>query len=249
MSKAENNNADSERRELLLHMYDQMFNDINRHINIIWQPITVLVGSAALLAAGTKEIISIDIAEALILLLVGWLLALLYDSSYWYNRNLVIIANIERQFLKQSDLHDIHYYFGRHRAKQSMLTHIRIQLYLGFGVGALVLLHHVLSEILKMCPCVSSPPIPFRWEVILPYVAAVGAFVYARHVRSRRIASYEEFLKNSPGIEIDTTGIDYGTGHPIDDEPKAKEEKPDISEDVKKVAEVGILTKIWNKIF
>lgn len=223
VSNNKKNDADSKRQELLLRMYDQMFNDINRHINIVWQPITVLVSSAVLLAAGTRQIISIDIAEALIILLVGWMIATLYDSSYWYNRNLVIIANIERQFLRQSDLRHIHYYFGEHRAKQSMLTHIRIQWYLGLGVGALVVLHHFLSEVLKMCPYISSPATPFRWEVILPYVTAVGAFIWAWKVRKYRIASYEKFLKNSPGIEIDTAGIDYGVGHPIDDKPQAQE--------------------------
>jgi hypothetical protein len=36
------------------------------------------------------------------------------SRSYWYNRNLVIIANIERQFLGRKE---IHYYFGKHRKK------------------------------------------------------------------------------------------------------------------------------------
>jgi hypothetical protein len=102
---AKNNMSDKEsaRKEFLLHMYDQMFNDINRHMGVVWQPITVLFGSFALIGAATQEIISMDIAVALVVVLIGWLIAILYDSSYWYNRNLAIIANIERQFLRQSD--------------------------------------------------------------------------------------------------------------------------------------------------
>ena len=224
MSSTDKNNADPKRQELLLRMYDQMFNDINRHIYVVWQPITVLLATVGLFVAGTKEIISIDVAEALIILLVGWLMATLYDSSYWYNRNLAIIANIERQFLRQSDLRHIHYYFGKPRAKKSMLTHIRIQWCLGLGIGVLIFLHHLLSEALKMCPYVSSSPAPFRWEVILPYVATVLAFIWACRVRKHRIASYEEFLKNSPGIEIGTTGTKYRVGHPIDDKPQAQKQ-------------------------
>ena len=52
----------------------------------------------------------------------------LIDSSYWYNRNLVIIANIERQFLELKDLKEIHYYFGAHRPKNKMITHLKVQM-------------------------------------------------------------------------------------------------------------------------
>ena len=217
------NNNETTRKELLLRMYDQMFNDINRHISVVWQPITVLVGSFALLAAGMRDIVSIDIAVTLIIILVGWLIANLYDSAYWYNRNLVIIANIERQFLRQTDLRHIHYYFGEHRSKQSIITHIRIQRSLGLFIGASVLLYHLFTEALKTCPLISSPALPFRLELILPYIAALVIFVWTLQLRRHRIRSYAEFIKNSPGIEVDTTGIDYGVGHPTDDKPQEQE--------------------------
>src|SRR5690348_7244971 len=64
-----------ERRELLLHMYDQMFNDIDRHILVVWQSIGVLIGAFAVFALTEKQIITIDIATSLVLLLCGWLIA------------------------------------------------------------------------------------------------------------------------------------------------------------------------------
>lgn len=225
MANSNMNDKESARKEFLLHMYDQMFNDINRHISVVWQPITVLVGSFALMAAGMRAVLSIDLATALIIILVGWLIANLYDSAYWYNRNLVIIANIERQFLMQTDLKHIHYYFGKHRSKQSIITHIRIQWWLGLFIGGLVLLYHFLTEVLQTCPCISSPATDFRWELLLPYITAVGIFIWTYLLRKHRIKSYDEFIKNSPGIDIDTSGIDYGVGHPIDRGTKNK--KPD----------------------
>lgn len=216
MTNSEGNDKESVRNTFLLRMYDQMFNDINRHISVVWQPITVLVGSFALLAAGMRDILSIDLAVALIILLVGWLIANLYDSAYWYNRNLVIIANIERQFLKQSDLRHIHYYFGKHRSKHSIMTHIRIQWWLGIFIGGLVLLYHFFSEVLKVSPYFFSPAEDFHLTLILPHIVAVVMFLWLLWLRRHRTKSYDEFLKNSPGIEIDTTGIDYGAGHPIE---------------------------------
>ncbi len=218
MSNARRSRTSSGRRELLLHMYDQMFNDIDRHINIVWQPITVLVGSAALLAAGTQQLISIDIAVALIILLVGWLIATIYDSSYWYNRNLMIIANIERQFLKKSDLKEIHYYFGKHRRKQEMLTHLRIQWVLALGIGIISLAYHIVRQRLNLLCWISNHGTGCSVEVLIPYIVVVGAIIWSCVVKWQRGKSYEEFIKNSPGIPIDTTGIEYGIGHRIDKE-------------------------------
>lgn len=213
-------NHEASRKEFLFHMYNQMFNDINRHISMVWQPITVLVGSSALLAAGMRDIVSIDIAVTLIIILVGWLIANLYDSAYWYNRNLVIIANIERQFLRQTDLRHIHYYFGEHRSKQSIMTHIRIQWWLGVFIGSLVLLYHIFTEVLRTCLFTSNPTVPLHLGLSLPYMALIAILVLTFLIRRKRIKSYEEFIRNSPGIEVDTTGIDYGVGHPTDDKPQ-----------------------------
>jgi hypothetical protein len=70
------------------------------------------------------------------------------SARAWYNRNLVIIANIERQFLTESDLHNIHYYFGKHRNKSSMLTHLRIQWHLAFWLAALLVCFHFSIRVL-----------------------------------------------------------------------------------------------------
>src|SRR5438876_1465761 len=119
--------ADEERKEFLGRMYDQMFNDINTHILVVWQSAGVLVAAFAVLALVEKAIVSMDVATALLALIAAWLLSHLEDASYWYNRNLVIIANIERQFLRPSDIREVHYYFGKHRAVGKMIDHLRIQ--------------------------------------------------------------------------------------------------------------------------
>ena len=212
----ENNKSTNERRDkFLIHMYDQMFNDINRHITIVWQPIAVIFSSFALFAAGVTDKIPIDFAITFIVLLIGWFISILYDSSYWYNRNLVIIANIERQFLRVSDKHDIHYYFTKHRSSQTMLTHLRINWCLGSAIGILVLLYHLIYEII-LRPCTSQ----FRLESICPYVTAGIVLIFVLYWRRHRRISYEKFLKNSPGIEVDSTGIEFGVGHPTDEENK-----------------------------
>jgi hypothetical protein len=202
--------TESPRQKLLLQMYDQMFNDINRHIMVVWQSVGVLVGAFAIFALAEKQVVSIDVAAALIILIAGWQLAHLYDAGYWYNRNLAIIANIERQFLGKSDLKEIHYYFGKHRPDNAMITHLRIQFMLGLGVASLVIIFHFLNRVL---PGIGTPWTTFHFQPTLPYLTAAVMAVYLFRLRRQRNASYEEFIKNSGGIDVEATGIEYGVGH------------------------------------
>ena len=198
------------REKLLLQMYDQMFSDINRHVLVIWQSVAVVVGAFALLALVEKNVISLDIGAAIIITICAWLFANLYDSAYWYNRNLVIIANIEREFLKESDLNDIHYYFGKHRPDNKMFTHLRIQFWLGLMLSGIVIVFHFYH---RVWPGIGQPWNSFDFERTLPYLAAVVSVYFLWKIKSHRTASYNEFVKNSPGKEVDTGAIEYGEGH------------------------------------
>lgn len=208
----------ADRTDFLLRMYDQMYNDINTHILVVWQSVAVVVGAFAVFALVEKAVISADVAAALIVLLCGWLLAHLYDASYWYNRNLVIIANIERQFLSANDLKGIHYYFGKHRSKSAMITHLKIQYALGCGIAVLFLAYHFYTRVV---PGIGSPWSNFDPSRTLPYIVLVLCIWCVNGLRKNRLASYEEVLRNSPGIEVDTAGIVYGVGHPANEESPA----------------------------
>jgi len=212
--------AKDHRHELLLKMYDQMFNDINRHILTVWQTIGTIAGAVALLGLVEKRVVSMDMAVALIIIVCAWSMSHAYDSAYWYNRNLIIIANIERQFLKSSDLHDIHYYFGAHRDKNKMLTHLSIQWYFAAAVGGIAVLYHFLEQVV---PGFRAPLSQFQPPRVLPYVAAAAAIYGLRRLRDYRNGSYAEMLREAPGINIDNSGVTYGVGHPAVAAPKPRD--------------------------
>lgn len=202
------------RQTFLIEMYNQMFSDINRHLTVIWQSVSVVVGAFALLALSEKGVVPTDIAISLIVLLCGWLYAHMLDAGYWYNRNLIIIANIERQFLETSDLKNIHYYWGKHRSsKNKMITHIKIQAVLGSSLAVLVLLFHFATRVWQG---LDEPINAFDPVRILPYVCATGVLYYCRVLSKDRDEAYCNFQKNSPGIDIDTSSVEYGTGHTVD---------------------------------
>lgn len=201
------------REEFLMHVYDQMLNDIDTHILVVWQSVGVLVGAFAIFALTEKQVITLDVAASLIVLIAAWLIGHLYDASYWYNRNLVIIANIERQFLTQSDLREVHYYFGKHRKKGSMIMHLKIQYALALGIGFIVVVFHFFTRIARGIGTPWSGVDPLR---SLPYAVLLFAIAAILRLRVNRDRAYAEFLQNSPGKDVDTAGISFGVGHPVD---------------------------------
>jgi hypothetical protein len=200
----------TEREELLLRMYDQLFNDINRHIMVVWQSIGVLIGAFAIFALVEKNILSLDLAAMIVLLLCAWLIAHLYDAAYWYNRNLVIIANIEKQFLNKDDLRDIHYYFGAHRPKNKMIEHLSIQMWLGLGLGLIILIYHFFE---RVGPGLTYSFSDFEFTRALPYILVLVSWRYLYLLKINCEEKYQEFLSNSPGKTVDTQSINYGAGH------------------------------------
>ena len=187
------------RPEMLMKMYDQLMNDINRHILVVWQSVSVLVGAMAIFALAEKGIIPLDIATSIIILIVGWLLAHLYDAGYWYNRNLVIIANIEKQFLHLSDSKDIHCYFIKHRKDNELIEHLKIQLWFGIGVGAIIILYHYIKQVY---PWPFPPYGNFAPMKTIPYIILIICIVMVMRLRNDRIRRYMQFKERSPGIEL-----------------------------------------------
>ncbi|WPO00694.1 hypothetical protein [Pseudomonas sp. MUP55] len=198
------------REDLLLKMYDQMFNDINRHILVVWQSVGVLIGAFAVFALVEKNVVSIDFAVCIVLLLALWLMAHLFDAAYWYNRNLVIIANIERQFLVEKDPKEIHYYFGSHRPTNKMIYHLRIQMMLGLVLALLVLGYHFFDRVV---PGFSLPLCNFSVARSLPYILAVVSSGYLIWLKWLNVKKYKEFLRESPAKPINSAGTNYGVGH------------------------------------
>jgi len=203
-----------DRRTFLLEIYRQMFSDIDRHLTVVWQSVSVVVGAFALLALSEKEIVPADVAISLIVLLSGWLYAHMIDAGYWYNRNLVIIANIERQFLEVDDLRHVHFYWGSHRSVENrMITHIKIQAILGVALGSLAILFHFASRVwdgLFLCTAAFDP------VRTLPYLSALAVIGFCIYLAKDRDEAYTNFRANSPGIEVDATSVNFGPGHMVD---------------------------------
>jgi hypothetical protein len=145
-----------------------------------------------------------------VLLVLAWFRLNVIECAYWYNRNLCIIANIEKQFLLESDLKDIQYYFGSHRPDNKTISHLRNQDFLAYGLGILITGYHLFVQVLPGAISSASIFDPIR---IIPYIVALVCVIYLRTRQEKRDRAYQEFVTNSPGVSVDTTGVSYGVGH------------------------------------
>jgi hypothetical protein len=211
------------RKEFLLKMYEQLWNNINRHILVPWQSVAVLISTLAVFALLEKKLISLDIASTFILIISSWQTAHVLDSSHWVNRNLLIIGNIERQFLAKEDLRYIHYYFGKHR-NGSMFDNFRIQFLLGIAISGLILIYHLENRVL---PGIGSPLSDFEIMRCLPYIILIICIILITKLYRKNRKKYRELLKKSPGIEsIDLSGgVDRESG--IKGDKQDQIERPD----------------------
>jgi hypothetical protein len=188
---------DSPRTEFLLEMYRQTSNHLNRHILLVWQSAALLGGAYAAFAFQDKQVISIHVAAGIALLLCGWFCANVYDAYAWFDRNLVIITNIETLFLTKEDAKYVHPYFPGHRSAENLVLHFRIQLFLGVAVAVMVVAVHLYNQVL---PSFKIPNGVFSWNLAFPYLVLASSIVFCGFVRHQVYQKAQKLRVDAPGL-------------------------------------------------
>jgi hypothetical protein len=191
--------SDKDRKVFLLTMYSQMWKNIDTHILVVWQSVAAVLGALAIFSLVEKGFLPIDIASTFLLMLAAWLLAHVYDAWEWFHRNLIILTNIERQFLRTGDLKAINPFFASHRPGDRMLTHLAIQWWLGLGIAGAVLTFHFFTQVF---PGFSSPWEAFKPIRCLPYAAAVAALIMIICLRRNVVRANRAVSTQSPGLTM-----------------------------------------------
>ncbi len=187
------------REDFLIAQYNQLMGSINRHLTVIWQSLTALIGSFTIHTLVEKNVISMDIAVSLGVLVAIWSVCHIIDAGYWYNHNLVIIANIERQFMTASDAREIHYYFTGYRQSNEMIVHLKIQMGLAISILAAVIVFHFMDRVF---PGFSAPISNFDLKRSFPYMCLGSGFLIVWLLYSKRSKDYNELIERSPGKVI-----------------------------------------------
>lgn len=187
------------RTEFLLEMYRQTSNHLNRHVLLLWQSVALLGGAYAAFAFQEKNVISIHLATAIALLLCGWFCANVFDAYAWFDRNLVIITNIERLFLEKQDASLVHFFFLDHREAEDLVQHFWIQLFLGTTIAVMVALVHFLKHVV---PSFKIPNGIFDPELAMPYAALAISIGCCAWIWHRVIKKARQLRAKSPGLTL-----------------------------------------------
>jgi hypothetical protein len=186
------------RKKFLIELYNQLWNSINTRLNLTWESIGILVSAFAVFALTQKNVISLSIAAAIMLLVATWYLAHTIDMSFWYNRNRAMISNIEREFLNISDVTLLFPYFISHRKNNKMVYYHRIQAYLGIGLALIILFIDISQDVLPILDGEASP----KPETYLPFLILIIGIIYLFRFKVSRDQEYLEFIKKSPGRDL-----------------------------------------------
>jgi hypothetical protein len=179
------------REEFLLHIYDQAHDNINRQFGYVWQSAGLVAAVFGVFAFAEEKHVPLELPTILFVIVAAWYLAHVIDANLWFNRNLLIIANIERTFLLKSDLRNIHHFFEAHRPRNKMLGHLRIQVALVTALDVFVLWWHHTKRIAEP-QCVP----PWRYS---PYAVFCLSALVLVWFWSESKAHYELLRSKSPG--------------------------------------------------
>lgn len=183
------------RETFLIAMYNQLCNEMDRHIKIIWQIVGVLISTFAIFALVQKDILSLDYASSIIIAVCALAIAIIIESNFWYNRNLVMVANIERQFLIQSDIMEVHHYFIEHRKNNKYLDMMKIQIGFVFLIFLIIIGYHFSDRVW----CHLATTNDFSFERSMPYILLVISAISLLLFSGKRTNDYNDFKSKSPG--------------------------------------------------
>ena len=117
------------------------------------------------------------------------------DAGSWFNRNLALIRNIEREFLSSSDQAAIHPFFAEKHRGAKLVEHFRIQVALAAVIWSLAILEHLAFRMPAFC----SDGARGKALLLLPYVLSTVLFAGLAWLRGHYRAKHESLVSQSPG--------------------------------------------------
>ncbi len=190
---------DQDRKDFLLAMYKELFNNIDRHISLSWQSISIVAAFLTSFILTEKFKVPSFITVFFLIIIITWTIARLIDAEHWYERNIHIISNIEKIFLTEDDdAKNIHYYFTKNRTKKNKLESVLIQSFASTMLWMIAVGYYVwripksIKENLHVFDVNIETGVLMSFSVIL----AILLYIY----RQKNLKSIEKLRTRSPGL-------------------------------------------------
>lgn len=129
------------RDQFLLHLYDNLWDSIDRSESGVWQFVGLNAALFAVIALMWTEQLPKDVAGFIGLVIVFWGINIVLNAGWWFNHNLNFVRNIELHFLTKQDygrIWPIAYRTTRARTINT-LNLVHLVAFIGLGIGLLFL--------------------------------------------------------------------------------------------------------------
>lgn len=182
------------REQFLLAMYAEAWRNIERHILVVWQVAAIVGSTLAVFIVVEKGVVPFGAGVAIEFVVLAWAFSHILDAEFWFRRNLHIITNIERQFLRPSDAAEIHPYFlpRAAHAKPPTLDHLLIQQHFVAAVMILLVAAHLFWTI-------DHGDMRLSW---MPYGVLLLVLGWVKRFQLRQQAKHKDLEVRSPGRSI-----------------------------------------------
>lgn len=188
-----------DRKEFLLAMYKELFNNIDRHISLSWQSISIVASFLTAFILTEKFKVPSLITVFFLIVVIAWTIARLIDAEHWYERNIHIISNIEKIFLteKDDDKH-IHFYFKYNRTKKNKLESVLIQSFASTILWMISLGYYVwrIPKSIKENSYMFDPSQEIIFLITFSVMVAILLYIYSQN----NIRAIETLRTKSPGL-------------------------------------------------
>jgi len=188
----------ADRKEFLLKLYDQLYNSINRYYSVVWQSFGVLLGVIGLLSLAEKHTIAYTEALAMTVLVTSWMTAHALDATYWFNQNLIIISNIERQFLNPVRDEKELYFFWNREPKWRWITYFGLQILFLQGVTMLIAMIQS-THLRHTVHMLIWNPLRWNWRVDYPYIEWLILSLWLNAFYRDKKRKLADLIVKSPG--------------------------------------------------
>ncbi len=182
-------NDEQERKELILQMYNHFWQNISRSDEATWK---IMASFAALIAAVSFVYDKIgNIASGILLMIFSFIgLWLTANQNQWFIRNMALLSNIERTFLKDEDFGKI---LDKRWKSGVRIPFLNSETY--WILCALYLMMALFGLLLSAGILKNDSNVSINTVYIVFVLFLIVSVAYTLHLRSR----YKKFKKNTPG--------------------------------------------------
>jgi hypothetical protein len=108
-------------------MYSQLWNNVNRHVNLAWQPMATLGAALGAIFLVKEQVLDLQVRASIAMVVAFWVLCHLVDASSWVNRNITLIGRIEKEVLADCLIARLGFPVGATRKGSEPILHFRVQ--------------------------------------------------------------------------------------------------------------------------